>query len=170
MALAAKGKKIKKPFNHIVEFKSLNGFDFISFAKSEKFGEDLYADLVAPNLQTDMLVETWPNGPGKLNSSCQKNTYHVLNIDSIDFKSSSDTAFTTTHDHSKWAISSDIKKHPNSAELRDKLKYVCIGDINRMATQYKRGGGTVCFRNEFVWEAFRNLISSFEACPRLDLP
>ena len=102
MALAAKGKKIKKPFNHIVEFKSLNGLDFISFAKSEKFGEDLYADLVAPNLQTDMLVETWPNGPGKLNSSCQKNTYHVLNIDSIDFKSSTDTAFTTTHDHSKW--------------------------------------------------------------------
>ena len=82
--------------------------DFISFAKSEKFGEDLYADLVAPNLQTDMLVETWPNGPGKLNSSCQKNTYHVLNIDSIDFKSSTDTAFTTTHDHSKWAVSSDI--------------------------------------------------------------
>ena len=66
-----------------------------------------------------------------------------------------------------FQVSSDIKKHPNDAELRDKLKYVCIGDINRMATQYKRGGGTVCFHNEFVWKAFRNLISSFEACPRL---
>ena len=69
-----------------------------------------------------------------------------------------------------FQVSSDIKKHPNDAELRDKLKYVCIGDINRMATQYKRGGGTVCFRNEFVWQAYRNLIGSFEACPRLDLP
>ena len=112
-----------------------------------------------------MLVETWPNGPGKLNSSCQR-TYHILNIDSIDFKTNLDTSFTTRHDHSKWAVSADMKNLSNQSGLRDKLKYVCIGDINRMATQYKRGGGTVCFRNQHVWRAFRDLVSSFEACPR----
>ena len=158
------GKKIKKPFENIMKFKSLNGLDFISFAKSEAFGEDLYAELVAPNLQTDMLVETWPNGPGKMNSSCQ-NTYHVLNIDSINFKSTSDViSFTTHKDHSKWAVSSDIKKHHHRS--KNMFKYVCIGDINRMNTQKKRGGGTVCFHDKYVWKAFRDIISSFEACPR----
>ena len=84
LALAAMGKKIKKPFRNVVEFKSANGLNFISFAKSELFGQDLYAELVAPNLQTDILVETWPNGPGKLNSSCQIK-YHVLNIGKSNF-------------------------------------------------------------------------------------
>ena len=113
----------------------------------------------------DLLVETWPNGPGKLNSSCL-NTYHVLNIDSINFKSTSKPiTFATRKDHSKWAISSSVKKN-NPWELKDKMKYVCIGDINRMATQYKRGGGTVCFSDKNVWKAFYDLVSSFEACTR----
>ena len=52
LALAAMGKKINKPFRNVVEFKSLNKLNFISFAKSELFGQDLYSELVAPNLQT----------------------------------------------------------------------------------------------------------------------
>jgi len=158
-------KRSKKPFRNVVEFKSLNKLNFISFAKSELFGQDLYSELVAPNLQTDLLVETWPNGPGKLNSSCL-NTYHVLNIDSINFKSTSKPiTFTTRKDHSKWAISSSVKKNYPWG-LKDKMKYVCIGDINHMATQYKRGGGTVCFSDKNVWKAFYDLVCSFEACTR----
>ncbi|XP_071494255.1 plancitoxin-1-like [Diadema antillarum] len=32
-------------------------------------------------------------------------------------------------------------------------------------SQYKRGGGTVCFKNRAVWAAFKELIAEFSECP-----
>ena len=110
------------------------------------------------------MVESWPNGHGKMNSTCQQ-VFKVLNIDAIDFKSDPEVKFTTHKDHSKWALSYNSKSKPN-APLQDKDKYVCIGDINRMTTQKKRGGGTVCFQDKYAWKAFANIISAFEACPK----
>ena len=34
----------------------------LSFAKTTEFQEDLYAGLVAPTLQSNLLTETWNNG------------------------------------------------------------------------------------------------------------
>ena len=64
---AAKGRHVKKaPFFSVFNFQSVSGqASFTSFAKFNKFGKDLYADLVAPSLKTNLLVETWPNGRGK---------------------------------------------------------------------------------------------------------
>jgi hypothetical protein len=42
--------------------------------------------------------------------------------------------------------------------------YVCIGDINRMDTQRKRAGGTVCFDNVFAWKAFTGIVKDIETC------
>jgi hypothetical protein len=47
-------------------------------------------------------------------------------------------AWPETHDHAKWGIST----HSN---------WVCVGDINRMISQRKRGGGTIAFQNEILW-------------------
>ena len=47
----------------------------------------------------------------------------------------------------------------------DRNKIVCIGDINRMETQKKRGGGTVCFKNARTWLAFSKAVSLTEDCP-----
>jgi len=44
--------------------------------------------------------------------------------------------------------------------------FVCIGDINRMASQDKRGGGTVCFGNLNVWKRFNEVVAETEACPK----
>lgn len=162
LANAAKGETIKKSTWNILSFKSLLGRDFISFAKNEHFGEDLYSKLVAPKLKMNMMAETWPNGPGKMNSSCST-FYHVLNIDSIDFRQNK-LQWATHKDHAKWAVT--YGKTKNKSKLSDEFKYVCIGDINRMESQKKRGGGTVCFHDKLAWKAFSGIVNDFEACPK----
>ena len=55
------------------------------------------------------MVETWPNGPGKMNSSCDL-PFHVLNVDALDFKSTPEVHFVTKKDHAKWAVSYSTRK------------------------------------------------------------
>ena len=158
MLRASKGKHIRKPpFFSTVQLSSVAGIKFTSFAKYTRWGKDLYADLVAPSLRVPLAVETWPNGPGKMPSRCST-PFIVENVDEMDFSELDDDDFTTKHDHAKWAISLDSKQ-----------PYVCIGDINRMETQRKRGGGTLCFLNPTVWKTFKNSIKVVEECPRGDL-
>lgn len=65
------GKTIDKPpwFN-ILNVSSVGGSSFTTFAKTKDFGRDLYRDWVTPTLGTNFFVETWPNGIGRLPSSC----------------------------------------------------------------------------------------------------
>jgi len=156
---AANGKHIKKsPYFKTAKLESLKGVSFTSFAKYTLFHKDLYADFVAPFLQSNLLTETWPNGPGKMKSSCDTK-FKVENIDELNFDlpgDKDDEDFTTRHDHAKWAVTKG--KASNGG------KFVCIGDINRMKTQLKRAGGTVCFDDHFAWKAFTGIIKSVEKC------
>jgi deoxyribonuclease-2 len=49
-------------------------------------------------------------------------------------------AWPETHDHAKWGIT-----------LHE--PWICVGDINRMISQRKRGGGTIAFQNRTLWQA-----------------
>lgn len=49
-------------------------------------------------------------------------------------------AWPETHDHAKWAITKDNN-------------WVCVGDINRMISQRKRGDGTIAFQSPPLWKA-----------------
>ena len=153
MVKAASGKHVRRPPYFNTELLTTSGGEkFVTFAKYSDFGKDLYADLVAPVLKVPLLVESWPNGPGKMPSRCS-GPFIVENIDEMEFHELNDDDFKTTKDHSKWAISLD-KKRP----------YVCIGDINRMETQRRRGGGTACFSSPTVWKTFKKSVKAIEAC------
>nr|AYV89014.1 Deoxyribonuclease-2 [Tetranychus truncatus] len=135
---------------------SLGGTKFRAFSKNPKNLVDLYGAIVAPALDVPMYVETWRRGAGGiLESDCTLDDI-VNNVKGlkIDFKSgetSGDWEF--IKDHSKWGISSDSKN-----------PWTCVGDVNRMLSQAKRGGGTLCFDNKKVHEAFRSAIKVIEPC------
>lgn len=73
LADAANNVTIKKaPWFNSKALATRNGTQFISFAKSKQFAKDLYDDWVAVALNTSLMVETWPNGAGRLPSDCNK--------------------------------------------------------------------------------------------------
>lgn len=141
-------------------FTSFYRIVFTSFAKSNKFSEDLYSALIATNLKENLLVQSWRNGAGdKLDSDCT-DQYKVQNINRIqlfDVNSNSvlnKVDWNSTEDHSKWVITSDSSKD----------QYTCISDINRMKSQFKRGGGSLCIKSNKVWNVFKKTVESIEGC------
>jgi len=141
--------KTGTPNTSIIDLVTVGGVHFRSFAKSAEFNQDLYSKLVAPSLQAPLNVETWRRGSViELDCSAQ---YRVL--DAQTMKIGNSMTFSYTKDHSKLAVSAITT-----------MPYVCIGDINRMTSQYVRGGGTVCLSDNFVWRAYSTLIQTLNAC------
>ncbi|KAI4483017.1 hypothetical protein M0804_008072 [Polistes exclamans] len=141
------------PYSNKEIIKSSTSLEFISFAKSDKWQKDLYSDFVAPQLKSSLFVETYLNGPGKLNSKCQGLEVH--NIKSVKLHTG-DVQFTSSQDHSKWVVAIDNKNNKS---------WVCVGDINRADTQYYRGGGTVCLNLFHLWKNYRDSVNDVEPCP-----
>ncbi|XP_026330669.1 deoxyribonuclease-2-alpha-like [Hyposmocoma kahamanoa] len=149
------------PWYHIESFETLVGRKFLSFAKSAMFNDDLYSGLVAEVLQSDLLVESWTNGPGTLDSECGRN-FQVRNIERLKFPIAK-MSFTSHNDHSKWAVAVAHKMH-NSQDTKVADYWVCVGDINRALPQESRGGGTVCTSGPILWGNFAHLIDSVQTC------
>ncbi|XP_055895840.1 plancitoxin-1-like isoform X2 [Biomphalaria glabrata] len=156
------------PWYNVTQLTSLNGQNFLSFAKADEFDKDLYDSLVAPKLQTSLKVETWLNGQGtKLPSDCTS-TYKVRNI--RDVALSAQANFNETKDHSKWAISdqeSSTIQFISEKVQRHRIQsspWVCVADINRMESQFKRGGGALCLQHQGVWTSFNNAIAKCDSC------
>ncbi|KAK6640738.1 hypothetical protein RUM44_012435 [Polyplax serrata] len=154
---AAMKKYVQKPpYRKKIPLKTLGGRDFVSYAKSKEFNKDLYSDWLASDLQSDLDVEAWSNGRNELPSDCNKK-FHVMDVKAVSIKADSqDLEFKNSQDHSKWAITINSNK-----------SVVCIGDINRMLAQFKRGGGTVCYKNAFVWKKYAKSVAAVQPCPRV---
>ncbi|CAG0922803.1 unnamed protein product [Notodromas monacha] len=145
---AAGGKKTTTagPVSQILELFTSSGMSMTSFAKSHSFNQDLYSELVAPALRSELIAETWRHGEGLLQSNCST-IFKVLNAENLLFQNIN-VGFSSEKDHAKWAISSDSSN-----------PWVCVGDINRSKTQFLRAGGTLCFRERIVWLWFDAILS-----------
>ncbi|KYQ93158.1 deoxyribonuclease II [Tieghemostelium lacteum] len=138
---------------------SLKGVEFQVFAKNKQWNQDLYEMLIQPTLNQNMLVTSWRLGANStiMPTFCTP-TYDYDSVNTMNFVFSGDGSdqytWRYTKDHSKWAIS-----------FKDaETSYVCIGDINRMYSQYKRGGGSACFSNSILWTSYYNTISNAAYC------
>ncbi|CAH1272621.1 DNASE2 [Branchiostoma lanceolatum] len=147
-----KGQHVgSSPWNHTQVLTSRGGQQFHSFVKFGTFNADIYADWLAPYFQTGLLTETWQNGAGKMGSFCGK--YKVLNIKEV--KLPNNISFTSTKDHSKWAITLNTGK-----------PWTCIGGLNRQLSQEDRPGGTVCVNHPQIWRAFVSIVEDMEKCTK----
>jgi len=138
------------PLKRELKMHSSGGMSFTSFAKHGKWDGELYADLVAPSLKQSLYVETWQNGRGDIPSSC-KGSYHVNNINEVQV--TKNVEFTNSKDHSKWAVSSGKSSG-----------WICVGGINRQNGQITRGGGTMCMKNNDVWDSFSAMVKETQPC------
>ena len=148
--LVLRGKHVKAaPWVKIQEFETAEqDMKFTAFAKTGEFGSDLYKDVIAPYLQPEkMYTETWQNGRGRIPSNCSGDTavYNNVKMQLLDRE------YTETQDHSKWAVTDQ--------------GHLCVGGINRMSSQFTRGGGSLCFKAGQVWKQMLHGIQLYEECP-----
>ena len=124
----------------VIDCKTRGGLAFKVIAKNRKWNKDFWNDLVGPTLKADMNVETWIRGkiPPTLDSDGIHKTFDVKYIDLSQL--GIPWTWPETHDHAKWGITVDSD-------------WVCVGDINRMVSQEKRGGGTIAFQDPTLWAA-----------------
>lgn len=114
------------------------------FAKSKEFGKDLYGDCIAPYYQSNLKVESWLRGD-LIGAVC--NDYKIVDGLSIQLDSND---FSEHQDHSKYAVGED--------------SLVCFADINRMTTQFQRGGGAVCFQDKSLHTLMESMIQTTNHC------
>ena len=138
----------------IINLTTTNGTTFRAYAKNAKWDQDLAPDLIIPDINADMIWETWmrpyedPYCPARPAKQCYSAT-------TLSGTMSDGTSFTykETQDHSKWGVSSETN-----------VPYTCIGDINRMTSQRKRGGGAACLNDTTINKLFLSLITEHDTC------
>jgi deoxyribonuclease-2 len=128
------------PAADVLDCTSAGGMPFKVLAKNREWNQDFWNGFVGPKLQADMDVETWIRGtiPPVADTDGIHKTFDVKYITlgplGLHF------AWPETHDHAKWGITKQ-------------QDWICVGDINRMISQRKRGGGTIAFQNKILWQA-----------------
>ncbi|KAK2869212.1 hypothetical protein Q7C36_001083 [Tachysurus vachellii] len=151
MARICAGKTVSVvPRRRLETLMSVKGETFLSFAKSHRYVDDIYAGWIAQTLDTNLLVESWQRKTHQLPSNCSL-PYHVMNIELVCL--SKLVTFKSYDDHSKWCVSWGYQ-----------AQWTCLGDLNRENTQAWRGGGLICTQNTAVYKAFRSSVLWYKNC------
>jgi len=112
------------------------GETMFHLSKSPAGEIDVYSQFLVVHFPTEWKVETWIRGH-LITIPCPL----VHDIDTLCYESQT---YQESQDHSKWAVS-------------DKEWY-WVGDLNRMTSQFHRGGGGFVGTDTGIANAFRNLI------------
>jgi deoxyribonuclease-2 len=124
----------------VLDCKSKGGMAFKVLAKNREWNQDFWNGFVGPTLGADMDVETWIRGPipPVVDTDGIHKTFDIkfINLGPLG----AHWAWPETQDHAKWGITTASD-------------WICVGDINRMISQRKRGGGTIAFQNHILWQA-----------------
>lgn len=124
---------------------------FTLYTKTAEWNNDLYSECITPSQEDTLWVETWIRGSA-IGPNCPPSTYNTLDIQYLSFVVDSNTyAWSETQDHSKWAITKN-------------KDIICMSDINRMTTQYSRGGGSICFSDPLLHGILKRATTKTNVC------
>jgi deoxyribonuclease-2 len=115
--------------------------NIVHISKHTEWYHDLYDNFIRNFMDSKILCQTWAKPPIE-SSEFTKNIKTMKWNDKISYN--------TNQDHSKYAISMDSNK-----------PWVFVGDINRMESQYKRGGGGILIKNKDLWNCFNKIIINY---------
>jgi deoxyribonuclease II len=131
------------PISAVVPFRSNGGTKFIAIAKNKTWGLDFYNDLVGPTLHENLDVETWEHDPTPPALDSDK-IHTVVDMAGINLMPLGiDISWPEPDDHAKLCISA----------RSESTHFVCVGDMNFTIAQRQRGGGTVAFQCEPLWQS-----------------
>jgi deoxyribonuclease II len=140
-----KGKFSTAPLCVSHSLTTMNGTPFTFFSKSTEWDNDLWSKCVSSQLQVNLEVESWIRGSA-IGPSCS-GQYQVIDVQAVKFQGFPGFSWSSYDDHSKWATGGGWK---------------CFGDINRMTTQYQRGGGALCMKT--IGYDLLNDVASANSC------
>lgn len=113
--------------------------------KNNVVNSSIFEDGLNNYLKSPLHAETW--GRPLQVPWCTK-PYPVLNVKSVNLGVG--YVWPETDDHSKWAVADN--------------GYSCFGDMNRMSSQWKRGGAFYCLHSESLLAAIKSIVTSADIC------
>ena len=141
----ANGVRNKNKVCNHTWFQTIGGRNITYFAKSSQWNNELYSACVTPVLKTSLVVESWIRGSVE-GPYC--GLYAVLDVKLLNFSA---IGWKESQDHSKWAVGIGSP-------------WVCASDINRMLSQYGRGGSAFCYEDATMAEVLNDAITSSDSC------
>ena len=125
---------------------TINGMQMKFIFKNGNINGSIFEDGLNNMLKSPILAETWGR---PLQAPWCGTPYPVGNINLIQVTSS--ISWKETQDHSKWAYATQNN-------------YVCFGDMNRMTSQWKRGGAFYCLNSPSLKQAMVAITAQTSAC------
>ena len=127
----------------------MNGQNVVHISKSPHYEEYLYSSIISPYFNVNLAVESWSH---PVEPPLCTGKYTCVNVNQVKFNDQ--IQWNVGQDHSKWAVS-----------VGSSRKVACFGDINRAASQKKRGGGALCFDgNSNLYNALNKFIAQTDKC------
>lgn len=102
-------------------------------------------------LSSNMVAETWGRPLMAPWCGSSSNRFQVGNVAVLAFDNG--VTWKETQDHSKWTMPTD----PSS-------NYSCFGDMNRMESQFKRGGAFYCISDTGLNKAMKKIMKTNALC------
>lgn len=125
--------------------RSAVGYGLISIYKNYKINGSIFEDGLTQMLAVSpMKAETWGR---PLSQAWCSDTYNVNNVLTIRV---GEVEWHESLDHSKWVIAGN--------------DYACFGDMNRMDSQWKRGGAFYCLTETTLIAAMQKIVIDHDQC------
>lgn len=124
----------------------------LAIAKSPKWNKDIYTEELSGQMNDSMVVQTWKNGAGGAQNMHCRGKRTVTDVEEVDVNTQKGLlAFSSREDHSKWSVA------------RNKGIF-CFSSLNRMVSQWKRGGQLTCILDFSLAKLFRDSIFKRNHC------